>query len=132
MARYLGLDQRGPKRMSFGQALRSSLRNIAKYGDTDIFPQPFENHIFFDEPEKSLGILEEIHNKFDFYLAAYPPLTIDTLAQVGYTGFRWATQIEPFWNAYYLALVLALADKIEAKRIPSSTRAVFSYRYSWN
>lgn len=55
-----------------------------------------------------------------------------SLTQVGYTGFRWATQIEPFWNAYYLACVIALADKIEAERVQENVEAVFSYRYSWD
>ena len=39
------------------------------------------------------------------------------------------TLIEPFWNAYYLALVLSLADAIEAVRLPVSELAVFSYRH---
>jgi hypothetical protein len=54
------------------------------------------------------------------------------LTQVGYTGFRWATQIEPFWNAYYLSLVIYLADQIEKERIPEDHKVVFSYRYKWN
>ena len=54
------------------------------------------------------------------------------LTPVGYTGFRWATQIEPFWNAYYLALVIAIADQIESTRIPEAEQVVFSYRFSWN
>ena len=73
-----------------------------------------------------------IHKDFDTYLTQSPPLTHDSLTQVGYTGFRWATQIEPFWNAYYLALVLYLADKIEARRIPIEDKTVFSYRHHWS
>ena len=74
----------------------------------------------------------ELHNDFENYLASYPPFTVESLTQVGYTGFRWATQIEPFWNAYYLALVIGLADQIESIRIPEVNQVVFSYRYAWN
>jgi hypothetical protein len=34
--------------MDFIEAIEASLRNIAKHGDTDISPFPFETHIFFD------------------------------------------------------------------------------------
>ena len=89
--------------MEFQNAIRSAINNIAKHGDTDIFPFPFENHIFFDIPDESCDLLEKVHKNFEEYLATYPPFTIESLTPVGYTGFRWATQIEPFWNAYYLA-----------------------------
>lgn len=117
--------------MNISEALRAAVRNIASHGDTDIFPLPFECHLFFDKPDECVGVLEKLHQNFDEYIATYPPSTIVTLSQVGYTGFRWATQIEPFWNAYYLALVIQIADEIEDRRIPESDESVFSYRYSW-
>jgi len=76
-------------------------------------------------------VLEAIHEDFKNYLNSYPPQTIPTLAQVGYTGFRRATLIDPFWNAYYLAIVISIADQIEAIRIPESNGTVFSYRFAW-
>ncbi len=117
--------------MDFDIAIGASLRNIAKHGDTDIFPFPFETHIFFDRLDDCKDLIWKLHRNFDDYLASYPPFTIVTLTQVGYTGFRWATQIEPFWNAYYLALLISIADQIEHERIPESENAVFSYRYEW-
>ena len=113
-------------------AIERSLRNIAKFGDTDIFPFLFERHVFFDRPDGCKQFLLEIHDNFEAYLNNYPPITHESLTQVGYTGFRWATQIEPFWNAYYLALVLCLADQIENTRIPTKDLIVFSYRYKWS
>ncbi len=118
--------------MDIREAIRLSLKNVAKHGDTDIFPFPFENNLFFDCPNESRDLLIDLHKNFETYLATYPPFTLETLTQVGYTGFRWATQIEPFWNAYYLALVIAIADQIEAVRIPESEQIVFSYRFGWN
>jgi hypothetical protein len=117
--------------MKIDRAIELAIQNIAKHGDTDVFPFPFETHIFFDNPVESKKILLDLHNNFDSYMAQSPPSTLETLTQVGYTGFRWATQIEPFWNAYYLALVISIAEKIEKARIAVEDKSVFSYRYKW-
>lgn len=111
---------------------RKALLNIIHHGDTDIFPFPFERHLFEDKLEESLDILEGIHSDLDTALGVSPPLTLVSLSQVGYYGFRRATLIEPFWNAYYLGLVISIADKIEQSRIPIDEDKVFSYRYEWN
>lgn len=118
--------------MNIEEAIRISLKNIAKHGDTDIFPFPFEKDLFFDRPTEARDLLLGLHQKFEAYLASNPPFTIESLTQVGYTGFRWATQIDPFWNAYYLALVTSLADQIEGVRVPESEAVIFSYRFGWN
>jgi hypothetical protein len=112
--------------------IERAVRNIAAFGDTDVFPFLFERHIFFDRPGESQELLRTIHNDFDAWLTNRPPTTHESLTQVGYTGFRWATQIEPWWNAYYLALVISLADAIEAARVPTGEGVVFSYRYEWS
>lgn len=117
--------------MNFDLAIGWALRNIASHGDTDIFPFPFENHIFFDRLPDAKQLLQEVHSDFGRFYSEYPPITIEALTQVGYTGFRWATLIEPFWNAYYLALVISVGDQIENERIPRNQNAVFSYRFDW-
>lgn len=118
--------------MKIESAIEKALKNIAKYGDTDVFPFPFERHLFFDKPDECKEIILDIHKNFDEYLAQQTPSTLETLTQVGYTGFRWATQIEPFWNAYYLALVISVAEKIEQTRPLISEESVFSYRFEWD
>src|SRR5262245_31681580 len=101
------------EKMGMQQYLMAAIANIAKHGDTDIFPFPIENHIFYDKPGESLTLLEEIHNRFEDYYASWPPTYESTLTSVGYNGFRWATQLDPFWNAYLLALVASVGDDIE-------------------
>ncbi|MBI5549976.1 MAG: RNA-directed DNA polymerase [Desulfobacterales bacterium] len=118
--------------MNMEQAFEMALKNIAKHGDTDIFPFPFETHVFHDALNKCKQFLVELHNNFDDFLSSYPPTTIVTLTQIGYTGFRWATQIDPFWNAYYLSLIISLAEQIESRRVPECEMSVFSYRYGWD
>src|SRR5690348_7874891 len=97
--------------LSIDVAIDRALRNIASHGDTDVFPFPFENHLFYDKRAEAADLLKRVHANFEDYLAAQAPQSIQALTQVGYTGFRWATLIEPFWNAYYLALVVSISDE---------------------
>jgi hypothetical protein len=107
--------------------LELAIKNIAKFGDTDIFPYPIENHIFNDMNNDVVTILQEIDNNFDEAIKTIPILTAKNLSVVGYSGFRWGTQIDPIWNAYLLALVITIAEDIEPKRLGSDI--VFSYRF---
>lgn len=118
--------------MNIDDAIKAALRNVAEHGDTDIFPFPFENLLFRDRMPEAAKLIKDIHAKPDDWLSVYPPETMRSLTQVGYAGFRWATLVDPFWNAYYLALVLSIADKIESVRIPETAKTVFSYRYQWS
>lgn len=111
---------------------KKALKNIIRHGDTDIFPFPFERNLFEEKFAESLKILEEYHSNLDDALSKSPPLTLVKLSQVGYYGFRQATMIEPFWNAYFLGLVISLADSIEKTRIKEEDKRIFSYRYQWD
>lgn len=111
---------------------KKAVQNVIRFGDTDIFPFPFERYLFDEKIEDTLDNLMEIHNNLDDALSRFPPLTIVKLSQVGYYGFRSATMIEPFWNVYFLGLVISLAEEIEKSRIEENDKTVFSYRYKWN
>jgi Reverse transcriptase (RNA-dependent DNA polymerase) len=109
--------------------LRKAVDNVAHWGDTDIFPLPVENHVFHDMPEKVADHLADLAENFESEFTRTPFDSYSTLAPVGYTGFRWATQVEPVWNAYLLGLVLSLAPQIEGARLHEDLEKVFSYRY---
>lgn len=109
-------------------SIQRAIRNITDHGDTDIFPYPIENRIIFDKSKEVADYLCEIDKDFEKFITSLPPANYGTLAPVGYTGFRWATQIDPLWNVYYLALVLELSERIESARIPATQNIVFSYR----
>lgn len=109
--------------------LRLAVRNIARYGDTDVFPLPLENHWFYDEEDTVVQLLTQIDEGFDEWVRRYPVLFVKNLAGVGHVGFRAATQIDPIWNAYLLGLVLQIAPDIEKARLPTSRNTVFSYRF---
>lgn len=111
---------------------KKALTNIVRHGDTDIFPFPFERYLFEQKLDEVLNILDAYHKNIEDAIALSPPLTIVELSQVGYYGFRQATLIEPFWNAYFLGLVISIAEEIESKRIKEEENNVFSYRYQWD
>ena len=105
--------------MTLQEAFRLAVANVAAFGDTDVFPSTLDRFPCQDTPDAVVAILEDVHRSFDQYLANVPPENIDTLVPLGYTAFRWATQIDPLWNLYYLSLVLLIAESIESKRLPS-------------
>ncbi|HRE81469.1 MAG TPA: RNA-directed DNA polymerase [Opitutaceae bacterium] len=115
--------------MNRQDAFKLAIANIAAFSDTDVFPSPLDRLVCQDSPDLVLKMLEDVDRTFDQYLASFPPENIDTLAPLGYTAFRWTTQIDPVWNAYFLSLVLIIAETIEAKRLPTAAKNVFSYRF---
>ncbi len=120
------------KKEQFRSAATRAIQNIIKHGDKDIFPFSFERHAFYDKHEEIIDLIIEYDNNFDEYLNRFSPLNVSSLTPVTYSGFRWATQIDPIWNAHFLTCVLALAKKMEETRTPKTNNIVFSYRYQPN
>ncbi|EDE7185569.1 RNA-dependent DNA polymerase [Salmonella enterica subsp. enterica serovar Enteritidis] len=108
-------------------AFALSIKNIVKFGDTDIFPFPYETRMFSDMFERLINSFKETHPSFIDKLNECPPVNISTCSTVGYNGYRWATQIDPYWNAYFLGLVLSISEEIEKARVGEDY--VYSYRY---
>jgi hypothetical protein len=106
-----------------------AVKNIYSYSDTDIFPHPVENLIFRDKTKEVCDLVQAYHDDFEASLSKNPPVNISCCAPLGYSGFRWATQIDPLWNAYFLSLSIDIAEKIEKVRIPKEKKCVFSYRF---
>src|ERR1700686_5284826 len=90
-----------------------AIYNITTHGDTGIFPLPIENHILFDKAKDVVELLLEIDQHFSDRLAQFPPSNYSALVPVSYEGFRWATQIDPLWNAFFLGVVLSITNEIE-------------------
>jgi hypothetical protein len=105
---------------------RAAIDNIYKFGDTDIFPFPLENKILYDEKEELLKNLIDAYGNFEQYFSRNSPDDIRSMVPIHHTGFRWAAQLDPFWNAFLLGVVISIAEKIEDARIDEST--VYSYR----
>lgn len=110
-------------------AFRLAVGNIAAFGDTDVFAFPVENHVLYDQQAEVIDLLSTMSNDFPRQITTAPPFNHAALSPVGYNGFRWATQIDPIWNAYFLGLVLSLAPDIENQRISANENIVFSHRF---
>jgi len=113
----------------FKKNIKRATRNVISHGDTDVFPYSFENVLIRRREQAFVDAVFELSENFDSYLTEYPPQFENVLAPVGYTGYRWVTQIDPFWNAYLLSAVLRHAKAIEGGRIPQAENVVHSYRY---
>lgn len=111
-------------------SFRLAVSNIARWGDTDVFPFAPENHILHDKAEEVTALLNRVHGDFDVRLKGDPPPVDVALQLITNEGFRWASQIDPLWNAYLLGLVIEAAPKLEASRIPVGSETVFSYRFA--
>jgi hypothetical protein len=112
------------------EAFDGAVGNIARWGDTDVFPFPTENHILHDKQVEVVDLLVDIHGDLPRALAAYPPAVEGSLSLVSYEGLRWVTQLDPVWNAYFLGLVLCIGSEIEQARLARSKQVVFSYRFA--
>ena|ERR1700733_4410718 len=49
-------------------SIKAAVKNIAEFGDTDIFPYSFERHIFRDKPTLLEKALEDLHKNFNSHL----------------------------------------------------------------
>ncbi|MFH2059243.1 MAG: RNA-directed DNA polymerase [Pseudomonadota bacterium] len=105
-----------------------AIDNISRYGDTDIFPFPIENSLFYDIKKDVKRLLQKIDKEFQKYIEDYPVEKHSSCIPVGIGGYRWATQIDPIWNAYFLYLVLSIHEDIETSRISIAKDVVHSYR----
>ncbi|HHN8581117.1 RNA-directed DNA polymerase [Providencia vermicola] len=116
------------KKNDLESAFALAIKNIINFGDTDIFPYPYETRMFDDLFEQILVALKETHKNFSEHINECPPINISTCSTVGYNGYRWATQIDPYWNAYFLGIILSIASEIEENRVDEN--CVYSYRFA--
>jgi hypothetical protein len=115
--------------MEFRVAVSGAIANVSAFGDTDIFPLPLENRLFQDSPERMSRAVWDLHLRFEEMAVRESPDVLRSLVPVGPHGFRLASQLDPVWNAYYLALALCVAPAVERVRPPVSAECVFSYRH---
>ena len=127
IARVIGRPEPGKRR-----AFEMALRNIARYGDTDVLPYPIEKSVFNENRRESLELLQRMDVKYEWFKKSHRPFYESSLYPVGFFGFRWVTQIDPVWNAYMLGLVAAIGGQIEAARSRIEKGTVFSYRFKPN
>jgi hypothetical protein len=102
-----------------------ALSHIEKYGDTDIFPLPFEFEAIraYWDTEVKPEISQQ--NVLDWELRAYRRL----LTPKHRYGFRISTQMDPLDSIIFTSLIYEIGQDIENFRIPKEQNIAFSSRF---
>jgi hypothetical protein len=100
-----------------------AITHINRYGDTDIFPVPFEytaiRHSWLNLRKAIVNIDLSNYEGRPFRRMLVPKQT---------GGFRIAIQLDPIDTIIYTALAYEAAERIEAYRIPLNQKVACSYR----
>ena len=107
------------------ESLEWAKTHVLKFGDTDIFPVPFEYESLAHGWLSLKPFLQELD--LDTYQVR-PDRRVLVVKPGG--GFRAATQLDPIDHLIYTAAVYECATKIEAARIPVEQNIACSYRIS--
>ena len=105
------------------ESLDWALTHINRYGDTDLFPTPFE---YFAITHSWTNLRSEIE-KID--IATYEGRPFRRfLIPKQYIGYRVAIQLDPIDTIIYTALAYETAEQIEKNRMPLERKIACSYR----
>ena len=110
-----------------------AIDDVAAHGDNDVLPFDIDSRFLGERREKLIGhaeaLADNLSKKSEKDLVSFfRSQTIPherLLAPAGYTGFRTATKIHPFWNLYLNSIGVALAEIHEPERSSSA----HSYHY---
>ncbi|MEM7168743.1 MAG: reverse transcriptase domain-containing protein [Pseudomonadota bacterium] len=106
-------------------SLKLAIRHLCRYGDTDIFPHLPELAFLSDAEDQ---IVSELSN---LDLDSYTPHgSLEALSPKSRYGFRIVHQLQYLDTLLFLACVVQIGDRIEAKRQPQRLARTFSYRFS--
>lgn len=107
------------------ESLDWSLLHIEKYGDTDIFPMPFEYKAI--RHQWDAGLRDYILNQdiLNWEVRSYRRL----LTPKHKYGFRIATQLDPLDTLVFTSLVYEIGNDIENYRVPKEDGIAFSNRF---
>lgn len=100
-----------------------ALAHARRFGDTDVFPVPFEYEAIAHDWQNVQANLSGV----DVLQWATRPLRI-LLSPKGRYGFRVVTQLDPLDFLLFAALVYEMATDLETRRVPVGEARVFSYR----
>ncbi len=104
-------------------ALGWALTHVKKYGDTDIFPVPFEYECIQSQSPRVVEHLSSI----DLEVHETSPTLRLLMPKPGF-GFRVATELDPYDCLLYLAMTYEAASAIESLRVEETKRVACSYR----
>jgi hypothetical protein len=100
-----------------------ALTHIKRYGDTDLFPTPFE----YEAITHSWTNLKSEIEKIDIETYEGRPFR-RFLIPKQYIGYRIAIQLDPIDTIIYTALAYEAAEQVEKYRVPIDRKIACSYR----
>ena len=98
-------------------SLAWALAHVRRFGDTDIFPLPFEYECLAHD-WKSVGSFLAGVDLTDYKIRPDSPVMV--IKPGG--GFRAATQLDPLDHLLYTAAIYEAAELIEKARVPADQR----------
>ncbi|CDX02910.1 RNA-directed DNA polymerase [Desulfitobacterium hafniense] len=108
------------------RSLDWALLHIEKYGDTDIFPVPFEFEAIRYQWEQSMRSWLRSQDILQWTPRPYRRC----LTPKHRYGFRVATQLDPLETIVFTSLVYEIGKDIESARIPKEEKIAFSHRFA--
>ncbi len=104
-------------------SLNWAITHIRKFGDTDIFPVPFEYNAIYQQ----WSLLKDYLSKIDLETHETRPFN-RFLIPKPQGGYRVAIQLDPIDTILYTAAIYEAADLIESNRVSIALRISCSYR----
>jgi len=108
-------------------SLNWALKHALNFGDTDVFPVPFEYKALQCDWE---SIRQELDSSNILEWTTRPPRTL--LSPKAKYGFRAITQLDPLDFLIFSSLVFDVSEELESRRVPVQNEVVFSYRVNTN
>jgi len=105
------------------KSLNWSIQHINRFGDSYVFPKPFE----FDAINENWQDVKEYLLDIDVYSNGVRPYRT-TITPKSNVGFRICTQLDPLDSIVYNALIYEIHEELENKRLPIFTDTVYSFR----
>ncbi|MEM5018142.1 RNA-directed DNA polymerase [Metabacillus indicus] len=107
------------------RSLEWALNHALEYGDTDIFPVPFEFKAIKHDWDNIIRWLQDV-NVLEWTTRPFRRC----LTPKNRFGFRISTQLDPIDYLIYTALVYEIGTDIESRRVPTERNVVHSYRFN--
>lgn len=104
-----------------------ALNHVTRFGDTDVFPLPFEYEAIRRDWEDIRAHL--IKQDLDNWTVGEPRRMLTPKHDL---GFRVATQLDPLDTLLICALIYEIGADFEAARVPVHKGCVYSYRFCPN
>lgn len=104
-----------------------ALNHALRFGDTDVFPTPFE----YEAIQHDWDNIKQFIISQDLLCWSVRPLRVLLSPKAKY-GFRFITQLDPIDFIVFASVIREIANDVEVRRVPVNHNRVFSYRVDFD